>query len=243
MEVTADTAFTFCRNPKDEDILRKIRTNIKSGVVGLSVLDFHLWPVIVRPWGRKEHCYRWPYYFSRSKARCSASEDLAKGWAAEADRIIEEFDKSIALICMEQLDEPIAREIYDRMRHSDQAKIFSSREHNTSQMTAILRSLDLLVTSRYHAAVLSLAAEIPQIALGHDLRLKRFYQDLGLFNNFFVESDSPNMWVEIKDKVNSLMANPKLQHEKLNQGYKDHLNRANHNRELLKNFIIEHGWG
>jgi polysaccharide pyruvyl transferase WcaK-like protein len=243
MEVTADTAFTFCMNPKDEDILRKVWTNTKSGVVGLSVLDFHLWPVIVRPWGRKEHCYRWPYYFSRSKARCSASEDLAKGWAAEADRIIEEFDKSIALICMEQLDEPIAREIYDRMRHSDQAKIFSSREHNTSQMTAILRSLDLLVTSRYHAAVLSLAAEIPQIALGHDLRLKRFYQDLGLFNNFFVESDSPNMWVEIKDKVNSLMANPKLQHEKLNQGYKDHLNRANHNRELLKNFIIEHGWG
>lgn len=243
MEVTADTAFTFRMNPKDGDILKKVWSNTKSGVVGLSVLDFHLWPVVVRPWGRKAHCYRWPYYFSRSRSRCAASEELAKGWAAEADRIIRENNKSIALICMEQLDEPIAREIHSQMRYSDQAKIFSSREYNTSQMTGILRSLDLLVTSRYHAGVLSLAALIPQIAVAHDSRLRRLYQDLGLLRNCHIESNSPNLWEEVKDKVNVLMTNPTLQQEKLNQGYKDHLTRANHNRELLKNFIVEHGWG
>lgn len=240
--VTADAAFTFLMKTEDKGILQRVWPEAKSGVVGLSVLDFHLWPVVVRPWGRKEHCYKWPYYFSRSQSRCKASEDLAKCWAAEADRIIQEYDKSVALICMEQLDEPIAKNSHRRMKHSGRARIFSSREYNTSQMTGILRDLDLLVTSRYHAGVLSLEARIPQIALGHDTRLKRFYQDMSLFKNYYIEHGTPDMWKMIKDRVNSLLVEPTLQKEKLNQGYMKHLARAKRNRVLLKEFVIKHGW-
>ena len=53
-------------------------------------------------------------------------------------------------------------------------------------MTTLLRSLDLLVT-RYHAAVLSMAAAVPQLAVGHDLRLVSLYQELGLAEDLFVK--------------------------------------------------------
>jgi polysaccharide pyruvyl transferase WcaK-like protein len=40
--------------------------------------------------------------------------------------------------------------------------VSSSWEHDASRMTTLLRGLDLLVTFRYHAAVLSMAAAVPR---------------------------------------------------------------------------------
>jgi polysaccharide pyruvyl transferase WcaK-like protein len=87
---------------------------------------------------------------------------------------------------MEQLDEPFALDIHRRLAVPQMARVFSAREHDASRMTVLLRSLDLLVTSRYHACVLSLAAHVPQVAVGHDLRLETIYRELGLAPEFFV---------------------------------------------------------
>jgi polysaccharide pyruvyl transferase WcaK-like protein len=239
-EVTADTAFTFKMETKDNGILKKIWSDAKNGVVGLSVLDFYLWPVVIRLWGKKEHCYRWPYYFSRGTEKCKASDDLVNKWAEEADRIIEKYDKSIALICMEQLDEPIANEIYKKMKYSNRARIFSSRDYNASQMTGILRGLDLLVTSRYHGSVLSLAKQIPQIAFGQDTRLRRLYKDLKLYDDYFIEENSTNRWERLGDNVDKLLTNTTLQKEKLKVGFQEHLARAKRNRVLLKDFVTKY---
>ena len=46
-------------------------------------------------------------------------------------------------------------------------------------MTMLLRSLGGLLTSRYHASVLSMAAGVPQVAVGHDLRLRTLFEELG----------------------------------------------------------------
>ncbi|WP_455392980.1 polysaccharide pyruvyl transferase family protein [[Eubacterium] cellulosolvens] len=243
IEVTADTAFTYSMNTADDGILNRRWPTSKSGVVGISVVDFYIWPVVVRLWGKKEHCYKWPYYFSRSTDRRAASAELATGWAAEADRIIEKFNKSIALICMEELDGPLAYDVHKKMRHSKRARVFSSKEYNASQMTAILRRLDLLITSRYHAGVLSLAAQIPQIAVGHDKRLRTFYQELGIFDNYFVAHDSPDLWKAVRVRVDALLENPKQVQSKLSNGYQEHLARAKRNRELLRCFLEENGWG
>ncbi len=116
-----------------------------------------------------------------------ASKDLASKWAAEADRIIEIHQKKIAFICMEELDEPLAKNIVNKMKHPQNARIFSSSEFNASQITEILRNVDFLITSRYHAAVLSLEARIPQIAVGHDPRLKGLYKDLELDEDYLID--------------------------------------------------------
>ncbi len=238
IEVTADNAFNFHPDPADEGWFKKAWPELKSGVVGIAPVDSYLWPVVMRPWGRKEDCYKWPYYFSRSRKRRRDTGILAEGYAKLADNIITQYGKSVALICMEQLDEPIARMIHSRMKHADRARLFSARECNASRMTALLRSLDLLITSRYHACVLSMAACVPQIAIGHDLRLKTIYDDLGLKDELFVESGSPGMFDAINTRIEKLFTNPVPIRDALRRGYNEHLHRARRNRRLLADFAV-----
>ncbi len=241
MEVTADCAFTFNINDDDQDICDHVNIVNDNGLVGLSVVDFHLWPVVIRPWGKKEYLYKWPYYFSRSKKRLSESEELASQWAKIADDVIKEYNKEVLLICMEEVDESLAYSIQDKMIYQSKAQVISSREFNASQMTIILRCLDLLVTSRYHAAVLSLEALIPQIAVGHDTRLKDFYKELKL-NDYLLDSNSPDLWNTLKYKIKYLLDNPGLLKESLNDGYEMHLKQSHQNQLILRRFIIKKGW-
>jgi len=242
IEVSADNAFEFEPRHEDADFLKREWPDAAGGIAGLAVVDFHLWPVVIRPFGRREHCYKWPYYFSRSSERCRCSLELAASWAAEADRIVEKHDKDIALIAMEELDGPLASAVLARMRHPERARIFSSREHHASEMTAMLRDLDLLVTSRYHAGVLSLAAHVPQVALGHDPRLESFHAELGVRDECFVESRDPHAWRKIAEMVDRLMADPAPMRQKLASGNDAHIERARRNRTLLRDFCMKRGW-
>jgi polysaccharide pyruvyl transferase WcaK-like protein len=114
-------------------------------------------------------------------------------------------------------------------------------------MTEILRSLDLLVTSRYHAAVLSLEAKVPQIAVGHDPRLKGLYKDLGMENEYLIdylsaEKPGEKIWKQLSRSVDELLDEPLKMYDTLNKGYNDHLKRSNENHLILKEFLKEKGW-
>jgi polysaccharide pyruvyl transferase WcaK-like protein len=241
IQVTADNAFSFQTTRSDEGWVQRVWPEARSGLVGLAAVNFHLWPVVMRPWGKREDCYKWPYYYSTSPERRRAAEELADGYAALADCLAREHGKSVALICMEELDEPFARKVHRQMVYADRARVFSAREYNASQMTTLLRSLDLLVTSRYHGCVLSLAALVPQLAVGHDLRLKTIYDELGFTDQFFLDPHAPNLCAALKERVERLLANPALERESLRRGYAEHLTKARGNRELLRSFVKDRG--
>jgi len=237
IKVTSDCAFEFKVEPEYDNILKETWADSENKLVGLSVVDFYLWPVVIRPWGKSEDQYKWPYYFSRSKKRDEQRDELAKSWAHLADFIIEKYHQNIALICMENLDEPLARMILDKMQFPEKARIFSSSEFNASEMTAILRKLKLLLTSRYHASVLSLAQKIPQIAIGHDTRLKTLYRELGIYDEYFMEYEDTDLWKNVTSKTEQLLQSPESQQNILKTGHEDQLKRAKQNRVLLKQFL------
>jgi polysaccharide pyruvyl transferase WcaK-like protein len=240
---TADNAFNFQPDPQDAAWLEATWPE-GAGAVGLALVDFSRFPVVVRPWGRQQDCYRWPYYFAHSSARRRTSRALAEGYAALADGIVARQGRPVALIGMEELDEPLAWAVQDRMRHGARARVFSSREHDASRMTTLLRSLDLLVTSRYHAAVLSMAAAVPQLAVGHDLRLVSLYQELGLADDLFVKGGaSPEVFASVEERVERLLADPAPVRAALRHGHLVHAAAARRNRELLRGFALGHGWG
>lgn len=239
---TADNAFTFCPDPADTDLLTQVWPEASGSVIGIAPINFHLWPVVIRPWGQRKHCYRWPYYFSHSTERDVAAIALAEGYARLADRLITDHGKSVALIAMEGLDEPFVRQVLSRMKRGDAAQIFSARHYNASQMTILLRGLDLLVTSRYHACVLSLAARVPQIAVGHDLRLKTLYAELGLNGRYFLDAGNPALLTLLNERVDELLDCPDSIREQLDEGFEEHLAKAQSNRELLSNFFATYGW-
>ncbi len=238
--VTDDTAFTFDAG-SEEGTLERLWPEAKGGVAGISVVDFSLWPVVLRPFGRRENCYRWPYYFSTSKARCRRNEELAVEYAAEADRIIERHGKSVALIAMEALDERLAKHVIAHMRHKDRAKLFSSNEHDAATMTRVLRSLDLLITSRYHASVLSMGAGVPQAAVGHDLRLHDLYVESGLHDEFFIECESPSLWTDLPRIVDRLVSERETMAKRILAINARHTEMAKRNVQLLREFAISKG--
>jgi len=246
---TADNAFIFQKDVEDGTVLKDVWAKKSlpqsgAGVVGFAVVDFYLWPVVIRPWGRSRDLYKWPYYFSRSKKRSQESDELAGRWAAAADRVVEKHKKNVALICMEELDEPFACSVLGKMQHSKNAPIFSSREFNASQMTGILQSLELLVTSRYHASVLSLEAAVPQIAVAHDPRLIGLYRELKMDKYLYDyrTGKSDKKWDEIGKHMDELIQNPEEIKKKLKHSYKEHLICAKKNQQLLRDFLIERGW-
>jgi polysaccharide pyruvyl transferase WcaK-like protein len=242
IESTADNAFVFEPMPEDREWVRTIWPEAQRRPLGIAAVDFYRWPVVIRPWGTAEDRYWWPYYFSSSPERRRASADLARSYARLADRVVEDHDRPIALICMEELDEPIAAAIHREMAHPDRARVFSSREHDASRMTAVLRSLGVLVTSRYHAAVLSLAGAVPQLAIGHDLRLRTLYEELGLERDYFFTPDRANAFDAITDGVESVLTDPGVVRDRLRTGNATHVAAAGRNRELLREFAVAHGW-
>jgi polysaccharide pyruvyl transferase WcaK-like protein len=241
IEATADTAFSFLVDETPMDYIPSIWPEAETGAVGLSVVNFYLWPVVLRPCGRRRLCYRWPYYYSYSRKRQESTEALAKGFAKEADRIVERYDKSIALIAMEALDEPLAMDVHRKMKNPKRARVFSSTGYDASEMTFLLRNLDMLITSRYHASVLSLASGVPQIAVGHDLRLWDLFGDLGIREERFIRNDSPNLWQWVSENVDHLLSDPEEDVRALLSGNREHLERARRNKELLREFALKHG--
>lgn len=242
MAVTADNAFTLVPDPADAGLLRRLWPDAGTQIAGMAMVDFNLFPVSMRLRGPKDECYKWPYYFCRTPEHRRASEELADSYAAQADHLVREHGQSVAFICMEELDERLARTVHARMQCAGQARIFSAREYNASQMISILRSLDLLVTARYHACVLSMAAQVPQIAVGHDLRLKSIYDEMGMLD-LFVDARLPGRAAQLDATLDRVLADPDAVRARLRQGYEEHLSKARGNRKLLREFAWAQGWG
>ncbi len=238
IEVTADNAFAFNPNPADEGLLPRVWPEA-SHVVGVAAEDIYVWPVQIRLWDRKRHCYRWPYYYNHSKPSREKSDLLARVLAVQADEIIKEYDKDVALLSMEGLDAGFANKIQQLMKHVDRTKVFTSSEYNASQMTSILRSLDLLITSRYHAAVLSLPNQVPQTAIGHDLRIKDLYTDLDM-SELFIDHEDPLRFWELSNNVEDVFDHYNSIKDKLQKGYEEYREREERNPQLFKAFLETH---
>ncbi len=238
IEITADNAFAFQPNPEDQDLLKRVWPEA-SHVVGVAAEDIYAWPVQIRLWDRKKYCYRWPYYYTHTKASREKSDLLTKVLAAQADNIIEEHNKDIALLSMEGLDADFGYKIQRLMKHPERTKIFTSLKYNASQMTSILQGLELLITSRYHAGVLSLPVQVPQLAIGHDLRIRDLYADLEI-SELFTDHEDPLRFWELSNDVGDVFDHYDSVKSKLRKGYEQYRERERQNPQLLKAFIETH---
>jgi polysaccharide pyruvyl transferase WcaK-like protein len=235
IEVTADNAFAFRPNPKDHGLLKRVWPEANH-VVGIAAEDIYMWPVQIRLWDKKQYCYRWPYYYQHSKACQQKSELLVDVLAVQADEIVEKYDEDIALLSMEGLDTSFTTKIQQHMKHADRTKVFSSIQYNASQMASVLRSLDMLITSRYHAGVLSLPHQVPQTAIGHDLRIRDLYTDLEV-PEFFVDHEDPDRYKILSDNVETIFNQYSAVKAKLKKGYLRYEAREKRNPQLFKAFL------
>jgi polysaccharide pyruvyl transferase WcaK-like protein len=171
--VTADTSFQY-------------RPSTPSGpettTVGFAPVEFNMWPVRIRLFGRKRNCYHWPYYYSWNARRAARSRALVAAWAGLITDVVSRRGWDAELIAMDEVDVGVCNQILDVLAPDVRARtrtIFAD-EAPPLAIVSELRQLSYLVTSRYHAAVLSMEASVPQMALYGDERLLTIYRELDL---------------------------------------------------------------
>lgn len=84
---------------------------------------------------------------------------------------------------------------------------------------------------------------MPQVVVGYDLRLKSFYEELGMAEDSFFDADDPDLLPALRRRMEALLDDPELVRERVRQGYERHLAAARRNRELLRDFLAGQGWG
>ena len=102
----------FNPNPARPRLLKQVWPEA-SHVVGVAAEDIYVWPVKFSPWDQKKYCYRWPYYYHAFKGKSEKSDLLADVLAVQADELIEDYDKDVALLSMEGLDASFDKKIQE----------------------------------------------------------------------------------------------------------------------------------
>lgn len=95
------------------------------------------------------------------------------------------------IIGMEQLDAEACMLL--NKRFSADCPIFLSSNYDGFFLTELLRSLKVLVTSRYHAQVLATGSYVPTVAVSMDERLVNLSDELGTSKEMLLHVDDPDL--------------------------------------------------
>lgn len=192
-----------------EDLLRRQGWDGVKPLLGLAVIDPFCWPVRASPakWlrsrltGNLRGQYDKWYFFSDSPQRREAYEAYIRDIAEAANTFMTEQDAFPVLIGMERVDEKPCRALEARLERS--GAMFLSGDSGADIMTGILRRLDLLVTSRYHAAVLSMEGGCPIIALSMDERLDGIMNELGSDRRYLLHTGDTGFAEKLTDAMHT----------------------------------------
>jgi polysaccharide pyruvyl transferase WcaK-like protein len=233
---TTDTAFPYLigeRPPADSP---------GPPTVGIAPLEFFFWPVRFRLFGRRENCYRWPFYFTWDKARRAASERMVGQFQGLVRHCLEAHGLDVQLIAMEDLDTAVCTRILEATGpQGGRVRLASARDVPPDRMVPLLRGLSYLVTSRYHACVLSMASAVPQMAVCHDERLATIYQELGMDREFLLDYRDPELGSKLIPTFDRLVrCGPEVRALLRQRHDHDYLPRCRQNPEILRAWARGH---
>ncbi len=201
-----DTAWTFA--PADhawaaKELREKTGWDGKKPIVGVAIINPFWWPVspslmklvkaaVTRDW--EDHFEKW-YFFTYNDERKKMYRKYVDGIADAVNKFSAEHDTHVVAIGMEALDLNACEDLTSKL--DGPTGIFSSRFYDGFQMAAVLHSLSLLVTSRYHARVLSSTGGIPSIAVSMDERLYNIFNECGHLEDYYLKTDEPELGVKL----------------------------------------------
>ena len=222
-----DTAWFYDQAiPKEEAhaLLREAGWDGKKELLGLAVIDPFCWPVrsSLLKWirgilsGNMSHQYDKWYFFSVSDKRRQAFYHYIDEIAKTANAFIKAHDAFPVIIGMERLDKEACDLLKSKL--NTPSALFWSGDTDAGKLSGILRSLSILITSRYHAAVLSMETAIPILAVTMDERLLYIFKELSFHKKYlFKVSDK-----ELSDKLYPALEQAYLHKEEI----KEHINEG-----------------
>lgn len=158
---------------------------------------------------------------------------------------LRKYDYFPILIGMERLDEKVCRALMERLPYP--SAIFLSGDCSADIMTGILHRLSLLITSRYHASVLSMENGCPIVAVSMDERMDGIMGELSLDRKYLFHVTDEALEEELYSALVNAHSNQEDIHRNIQSqltGYRDKLNDMG---VFLKQYIQENlqtdkGW-
>ena len=211
-KLRVDTAWTLRAKPPEWGVkeLEKLGWDGKKPLLGLAMQNFFWWPIVpdfvkkIR--GVKEYNYRLIYYYDYDEEDRKKYEIWEKTMAETLDWASEKYGIQPVLIAMEALDHDSCHEVKALMKTTP--VIVSCREYVGVQIASMLRNLQVLVTTRYHAMVLAMPGRTPFIGLSRDERIRGVMKETGLYDDYYVDYQAEHLPEVLKQKLDRLLANP-----------------------------------
>lgn len=212
----------------------------KRPLLGVAVVHPYCWPV--RPslcrWarailtGERSLQYDHMFFFSDSEERRMKYRRYLQEMAHAVTAYRDEHQAFVVVIGMERLDKQACLDLQALV---GECAVVTSKETPVFHMLSVLKELKALVTSRYHAAVLSMRNEIPIVAVSMDSRLDGLFQDFGL-TDYLCHVDDVNLGTLVQEA----MRKADMRNAEVVLSVKEHILR---NRNLLKDMsAFAHEW-
>ncbi len=204
--IGTDTAWTF-KNLDGEkwakEQLVKDGWDGKQPLVGVAVINPYCWPVRPSLWRwakamvtRDFSCqYDKMYFFSDSEERRENYHRYLSEMSKAVNHYQQEWNAFVVILGMEKLDTETCERFGQRI--SGPHAIHTSINRDVFQMTGLLRQLSLLVTSRYHAAVLSMEQGIPLVTVSMDGRLDGLIRETQLDHDYLYHVDEQHLGEQV----------------------------------------------
>jgi polysaccharide pyruvyl transferase WcaK-like protein len=265
LHLTADGAYLYPLPPKEyrEKLLKELNLGDKP-IISIATKEFFVLPMIPKLYPGKDRVpLDWLYrkelgytpmiskeayvpkiYLEMREEKLRKSEEYKKEMTQYADYLVEKFGANVLLIGMASFegDGINAREIYDSMKNKKDARWIPSHVYNAKAIKTLLCSSKHLITTRYHASVLSSMAGVPMIAISSDTRLEAVFRELNLMDLYLeVKIDPPtipeNLYDMLVEKTETLVNREEKIKRKIKEADKNFVKRAEQNSILLKQWF------
>ncbi|MCC8046854.1 MAG: hypothetical protein LIP12_15460 [Clostridiales bacterium] len=160
---------------------------VKAKLTGDHSLQFQLW-----------------YFFSWSKQREHQFEKYLDAIARSVNKFAAKHSCHVVILGMERLDADACNKLNARL--TKPASVFMSSEHDGYEMAAVLRQLSILITSRYHAQVLSMEAGVASVAISMDERLDNIMQEMGLSQYQLLHADDTELTSALQSALEYILS-------------------------------------
>lgn len=198
---------------KTERTLRESGWDGRAPLVGIAPINPFCWPVraSLSRWMKSlltsddEGRYDKWYFYSDSKERREAFDNYLGTISDALAPFIKTAGAFPVIIGMERLDEEACRRLEEMM--GGNCALFLSGERRASEMAGVLRELSFLVTSRYHALVLSMDRPVPTVSISMDERLDNIMEEMGMAEKCLVHIRDNKLEESLSEALEYMLSN------------------------------------
>ncbi len=241
--VGTDTAWTF-QSPEGEEWARQRLMEAgwdgQQPLMGVAPLNPYCWPVRPSVWRwlkaqlTRDFSLQYDklYFFSDSPERRAGFERYLSAMAAAVNHYSQEHHAFVVILGMEQLDAGVCKLLEQRLGAPH--AVFTSKTSNVFQMTGLLRQLNILLTSRYHASVLSMEHAIPIVAVSIDARLSGVMREVGLADNYLIQAGDH----DLENRITTSLQRAEAHQQEIGEKIRHHLPHYKKQTMAMSQFFV-----